>query len=178
MEPLGNAKKVQRQCNLSPTAERPLAQVRQVKSNLANDHILSERYIYMTLSKNFTPAIDGIDPNRLIELDGERGVFFIGKAGGRPELEHGFFYGDDHYQFCFYVNLITNTQGKNTLETVIFDATNQRLGHGGSFVAKKGDVNYLENNIRKLFETREFFDLRRELDESVSEIFFTWSVSQ
>ena len=178
LESVGNAKKNLIIMRAQFDRWETLAQVRQIKSRIIDDHTSLERCLPMTFSKNLTPVIDGIDPNRLIELDGERGSFFIGKAGGRPELEHGFFYGDDRYQFCFYVNLITNTQGKNTLETEIFDATNQRLGQGGQFKAKIDDVNYLENNIRKLFVTRAFFDLRRKLSESDSEVFFAWCISK
>jgi hypothetical protein len=33
------------------------------------------------------------------EIAGEQGAFFIAGIGGKPELENGFFYGDDSISF-------------------------------------------------------------------------------
>jgi hypothetical protein len=127
---------------------------------------------------NFEIKVEGIRPTNFIKLEGERGPFFITDAGGRPELEYGFFYGDDKYQFCFYVGQPPNVQNPKILDTVIFSATTQRLGRGKPFIAELEDVEYLERNIRRLFDTRFFFDLRREVKAPYTDIRFTWRIAK
>jgi hypothetical protein len=134
--------------------------------------------IEMTSSPNFIPSIDGIYANFLIELDGVRGPFYVGGAGGIPELESGFFYGDDKHQFCFYVDRSPNANDDQLLDIVIFRATTERLGRGLHLKVEQDDVDYLEKNIRKLFETRAISNLQRKLDHPIFEIRFTWRITK
>jgi hypothetical protein len=134
--------------------------------------------IEMTFSTKFIPSIEGVNPNRLIEIDGEKGTFFIGVGGGKPELEHSFFYGDANYQFFFYVDIPHSAKSSIQRDIVIYDASKKALGQGGGFKVDAVDVNEIEANIKKLFETRFIFDLRKKLDAPYCEIRFTWGISK
>lgn len=131
----------------------------------------------MQTAMKFEPKIEGITLLKLIELDGDRGPFYIKNAGGTPDLENGFFYGDDRYQFCFYAS-ISDSKETGKVRIVIFDASIQRLGRGGKFMVAKEDVEYLEKNIRKLFETRFFFDLEKTVSDPYCQVQFTWGISK
>jgi hypothetical protein len=136
---------------------------------------------------NVAPAVQGVDMSfelrvpgihreRLTEIAGEQGPFYIADIGGKPELENGFFYGDDHDQFCFYVNILLN--GKRYDLDVFAASTGRFSGPTPKSVGSRLSV--IQSNIDKLFRERDFFtpsipstDANRKNLRSVR---FTWSV--
>ena len=52
----------------------------------------------------FEPKIEGVERSSLFEYEDECGKCYIGGIGGMPEREHGFYYADSKYEFCFYAD--------------------------------------------------------------------------
>lgn len=127
---------------------------------------------------HFEIKVDGVDLKDLAELKGGKGTYFACIAAGRPELENAFFYGDDHYQFFFYVTRIEPLVVTQTANYIIHSATNKQLGLGGDFRASADDVDYLEQNIRKLLQTRFFYDLKKISEAPDCEVKFIWRVAK
>jgi hypothetical protein len=119
-------------------------------------------------------GIEDIDPHKLIEMEGERGPFYVCRVGFHREAEYCFFYGDGKYQFFFYVK--TDFVGvRRKLD--IHDATVRRM-LGASPSIESSDVRYIEHNIEKLFRERAFRSLSAiiPVEERPTQLRFTWKI--
>lgn len=131
----------------------------------------------MYAAMKFELAIEGINPASLIEIEGDAGPFYVCTAGGKPELENCFFYGDDSQQFFFYANVSGESPAK---QVVIFHATTQRLSGAPVRSIDQTEALRIVSNIKKLFSTRKFHFPGRPLtagDEPAS-VNFTWKISR
>jgi hypothetical protein len=126
---------------------------------------------------SFELRVPGIPRERLTEIAGEQGPFYIATIGGKPELENGFFYGDDNNQFCFYAN-INVLEGKR-YDIEVFDASSGRFS-GSTPKSVGSHLATIKNNINKCFHERDFFTPSipsTEADrENLRSVRFTWSV--
>jgi hypothetical protein len=128
----------------------------------------------------FEVRIPGINPDNLTELQGENGLFYVTRIGGKPEMEHGFFYGDEKHQFCFYAHYQPAQGSKVDYDVEVHHITTGRLE--GPFLRKipRLEADYIENNIRKFFKTCSFFLRKSRITtaEHPREIHFTWRIAQ
>jgi hypothetical protein len=129
------------------------------------------------LDMSFELQVPGISRGYLTEIVGEQGSFYIDHIGGKPELENGFFYGDDRNQFFFYARIHVLEGEKFDIE--VFGASVSRFS--GPVPNTVGShLPTIRSNIHKLFEERDFYnpsvpwsDANRKNLRSVR---FTWSV--
>src|SRR4051812_4889635 len=131
----------------------------------------SRIYAYVELQ------VPGVPRERLTEIPGEQGPFYIASIGGKPELENGFFYGDDNSQFCFYAN-INVLEGKR-YDIDVFEASSGRFS--GPAPKFAGDhLATIQKNITICFRERDFFTptaLSTEANrKNLRSVRFTWSV--
>jgi len=127
---------------------------------------------------SFELQVPGIDREHLTEIAGEQGPFYVARIGGKPELENGFFYGDDNNQFCFYANINVLEGEKYDLE--VFGASNDRFS-GSTPKFAGSELATIQSNIVKVFHERDFFapsipssDANR---KNLRSVHFTWSVT-
>jgi hypothetical protein len=132
----------------------------------------------MNMHEHLEPEVDGVDPKQFVELEGCRGSFFAAPSAGRPELEIVFFYGDNLYQFFFFVTTVKSGNTDEPDELIVYGASNKKLGFGGNFIAKCEDVAYLEENIRRLFQTRVFYNLKKSTQINNRIVKFTWRIAE
>ena len=135
----------------------------------------------MAQTTTFQLRMEGLKPEKLVEIQGEKGPFYTCTSGSTPELRKGFFYGDDRYQFCFFTKLIADPPVGDRpalYDLEIYYATCRRID-GVLPKMPRADVEYIERNITHLFRTHDFTIPTRPVrpDDSPREIRFTWSIS-
>jgi hypothetical protein len=59
-----------------------------------------------------------------------------------------------------------------------YGATNKQSGLGGDFRASADNVDYLEQNIRKLLQTKFFYDLKKISEAPDHEVKFIWRAAE
>ncbi len=125
----------------------------------------------------FTLKSLDIDEKNLINMQGEEGDFYISSAGGKPELENCFFYGDSRYQFFFYAKLISINKDDYDIE--IFTASVKRLS-GPPPKIENQYLPLIEQNIIKFFRERQFHLPTRPINSAnqARKICFKWRVVQ
>ena len=136
----------------------------------------------MDAPPKFVLRMDGLEPENLIQIQGEKGPFYVCISGSSPELRNGCFYGDDRYQFCFFTKFIFDRQ--KTDQPVPYDidvyyATAGRVTGGLPKIPKK-DVEYIERNITHLWRTRRVTHPGMPVNpnDAPREIRFTWRISK
>ena len=126
---------------------------------------------------NFQVKTHGIDPNFLTELQGPSGPFYITHIGGKPEMEHGFFYGDKKYQFCFYANYSEVSEVEYDVDVDYY--TTERFRGKFGFPIPTADAQEFENNIKLFFETQSFWFNQRPIlpNQRLRQIRFSWTLN-
>jgi hypothetical protein len=109
----------------------------------------------------FKVTIPGIDEKYLWEIQGRHGLCHIGQCGGMPELEHGFYYGDEQYEFCFYARKIYRG---SEFDIEVYQASVRRFAGPNPVVSRK-DLDYIKANMEQFFATREFLRSRRPINQ-------------
>jgi hypothetical protein len=114
------------------------------------------RVVGMPISRRdkmtFKVTIPRIEEKYLVEIQGRYGPCYIVGIGNRPELEHGFYYGDARYEFCFYAEIAYHG---NEFDIDVYDASVRRFD-GPSPIVKPEDLDYIKESMAKFFETRAF----------------------
>ena len=136
----------------------------------------------MSSEGKFEPRLEGLDPEKLVEIQGERGSFYTCIIGSHPELKNGLLYGDDRYQFCFFTNpIFDRSTGKRPVpyDLEVYDATVERLS-GTLAKVPKVDAEYLEKNIEHLLRTRMLIMPSSPINpnDAPHEIRFTWKITE
>ena len=123
----------------------------------------------------FQLKFDDISAEKLIQIPGKLEPFYVCKAGGMPELENAFFYGDSEIQFFFYAHWITNPGRRHDID--IYTSTVARL-RGPPPRVHKDHLGVIVENITKLFMERSFHFPARPVkaDEVPAHITFNWAL--
>jgi hypothetical protein len=136
----------------------------------------------MSSEGKFELRMEGLDPAKLVKIQGEHGPFYTCISGSDPGLKNGLFYGDNRYQFCFFTRYIFDrSSGKNPepYDLEVYDATVQRL-RGTLVNVPNADAEYLERNIAHLLRTREVTMPSKPVNpnDAPREIRFTWRITR
>jgi hypothetical protein len=119
---------------------------------------------------------ESLNLSRTVELDVGNGPFYVCPAGAFREVPAIFLYSDGADEFFLYTRIYTlNEVG---LVVDVFEANLRRLG-GRPCRIPINRQGVIENNIRSLFMSRQYFDISQNIDprDPVSRVDFTWMVS-
>ncbi len=124
---------------------------------------------------NFIPTNKDVFPAKLVELDAGNGPFYIANAGGRPDFEHCFFYGDDKYEFFFYAKWVKMPDIPSNIE-VYYASSGRLTGMPPKINSTYKEI--IQQNISYLFNVREFSIVRkpRSASDALGAIIFSWKI--
>jgi hypothetical protein len=109
----------------------------------------------------------------LLEFNDTYGTFYIANGGSTPELREGFYYADKRNQFYFYA-----MQFKRDQQWFINIHEIVSAAKIGPISVAAEDAPYLEQNIRHVFTTRRFLDLKTRLTANIYEVTFSWRIGE
>jgi hypothetical protein len=116
----------------------------------------------------------GIEQEYLVEINSGHGKCYIASAGGMPERENAFYYGDADYEFCFYA---TRKWRGDEYDVEVTNATVERF-HGSEPFIRPEHKDRITANIATFFATYYFASSAKPIPstERFGTLTFSWGV--